>query len=247
MKRPIILIPSCTKYIEDTPFDGVSRLYSIALSQVAECQPLLIPLEKALLDINSILDVADGILLSGSSSNIAPEHYSKEDPVAPEHLDPARDALTLPLIRMALERHIPLMAICRGFQELNVALGGTLHQAVHTVRGFNDHRERKGRPDEEQWSPVHKIKLSGKLLEWIGEEEIFVNSLHGQGIKDLASQLTPEAFSEDGLVEAVQGPHEHPFLLGVQWHPEWEAAQNSYSVKLFQRFGNAARSKRLSF
>lgn len=243
MSRPIVIIPCCSKKIDDYTYDAVSRKYSAAVAEVAECQPLLIPLDHALADIGSVLAVAGGILLSGSPSNIEPRHYGDEPPVLPDQLDPARDALTLPLVKSALERKIPLFAICRGFQELNVALGGTLHQAVHTIEGQNDHRERKGLPLADRWGPVHPLKLSGKLKEWVGRDEIMVNSLHGQGIARLAAGLTPEAVAEDGLVEAVRGPDTHPFLLGVQWHPEWQAASNPVSVSLFRRFGAAAGRK----
>lgn len=243
MSRPIVVIPCCTKLIEGYPFDAVSRKYSSAVAEVAECQPLLIPLESALVDIGAVLEVADGILFSGSPSNIAPGHYSTEAPVLPESLDPARDKVTLPLIRRAVENKIPMMAICRGFQELNVALGGTLHQAVHDQPNHDDHREKKHLTLEERWGPVHPISLTGKLREWVGAEEIMVNSLHGQGIKALAKPLHAEARAKDGLVEAVRGPDDHPFCLGVQWHPEWNAASNPVSVTLFRRFGRAAGAK----
>lgn len=242
-RRPIVVIPCCTKRITDYLFDAVSRNYSAAVAQVAECQPLLIPLDAALVDIGAVLDVADGILFSGSPSNVEPKHYSDEDPVIPDALDPARDAVTLPLIRTAVERKIPMMAICRGFQELNVALGGTLHQAVHHEEGKLDHRERKERALDERWAPMHPISLTGKLKDWVGKDEIMVNSLHGQGIKRLAKSLTAEAYAKDGLVEAVRGPDDHPFCLGVQWHPEWKAASNPVSVTLFRKFASAAGRK----
>jgi len=243
MSRPIVIIPSCTKVIEGYDFDAVSRRYSAAVAEVAECQPLLIPLEEALVDIAAVLDVADGILFSGSPSNISPAHYSSEAPLAPNTLDPARDKVTLPLIRTAIDKRIPMFAICRGFQELNVALGGSLHQAVHDQKGLDDHRERKELALEERWAPKHAVSLQGRLRDWIGAEEIMVNSLHGQGIKTLAQGLRPEAFAKDGLVEAVRGPEEHPFCLGVQWHPEWNAKSNPVSVTLFRRFGRAAGAK----
>lgn len=240
MSRPIVVIPCCTKIIGDYTFDAVGRKYSAAVAEVAECQPLLIPLDAAMTDIAAVLEVADGILFSGSPSNISPHHYGTEDPLHPDSLDPARDVVTLPLIRTAVDRRIPLFAICRGLQELNVALGGTLHQAVHDQRGHHDHREKKGLPLDERWGPRHAVSLTGKLREWIGEEEIMVNSLHGQGIKALADGLVAEARAKDGLVEAVRGPEEHPFCLGVQWHPEWHAKNNPISVSLFRRFGRAA-------
>lgn len=242
MTRPIVIIPSCTKVIEGVTFDAVGRKYSSAVAEVAECQPLLVPLGPSMVDMGALLDIADGILLTGTLSNVHPKLYGlDEPPLNAAALDPERDDLTLPLIREALARKLPTFAICRGFQELNVALGGTLDQAVHTVEGRNDHRERSDVPVTERFGPSHPITLSGELKDWIGKDEIIVNSLHWQGIKKLAPGLTAEAHATDGLVEAVRGPAEHPFLLGVQWHPEWQPKNNPVSIELFRRFGAAAK------
>ena len=192
-------------------------------------------------DLGTLLEVADAILLSGSVSNVAPEHYGEEAPIKPDALDPLRDALTLPLIRAAIERKKPLFAICRGFQELNVALGGTLHQAVHDVNGHKDHRARLELALEEMYGPVHAVFLRGTLRDWVGSDKLMVNSLHWQGIARLAPGLKPEAFAEDGLVEAVRGPDDSTFVLGVQWHPEWGVKFNPVSASLFRRFGAAAK------
>jgi putative glutamine amidotransferase len=192
-------------------------------------------------DIGSVLEVADAILLSGSRSNVAPEHYGTEPTLRPDAADPARDALTLPLIRAAVERKTPLFAICRGFQELNVALGGTLYQAVQDIEGHKDHRPRYDLPLEEMYGPVHPVSLRGELRDWVGSDQIMVNSLHWQGISRLGDGLKPEAFAEDGLIEAVRGPDDSAFCLGVQWHPEWGAKSNPVSQKLFRRFGAAAK------
>ena len=239
MSRPLVVIPACTKLIDGDVFDAVGRKYAAAVAEVAECQPLLVPVGMA--DIPTLLEVADAILLSGSPSNVAPRHYGDEAPLMEERLDPVRDALTLPLIRAAVERKKPLFAICRGFQELNVALGGSLHQAVHVVDGHKDHRARIDLPFEERYGPMHSVTLRGLLREWIGSDKIMVNSLHWQGIARLADGLKPEAFAEDGLIEAVRGPDEAAFCLGVQWHPEWAAKSNPISTVLFRRFGAAAR------
>ena len=246
MSRPIVVIPCCTKMIGGYTFDAVSRRYSSAVAEVADCQPLLIPLENALADVASILEIADGILLSGSPSNVDPLHYSDEPPADPTKLDPARDALTLPLVKTAIEAKIPLFAICRGMQEMNVALGGSLHQEVHAQKKMRDHRSQIHLPIDEQWEPVHTLHLKGRLKDWIGREVIDVNSLHGQGINTLAKRLVPEAFADDGLVEAVRLSDEHPFLIGVQWHPEWNAKTNPVSIELFRRFGTAAREQHKS-
>jgi putative glutamine amidotransferase len=243
MSRPIVIIPSCTKLIDGHAFDAVGRKYSSAVAEVAECQPLLAPLGPSMADMEALLEIADGILLSGSLSNVHPSLYGATDPPLNESaLDPARDDLTLPLIREALKRKLPTFAICRGFQELNVALGGTLDQAVHAISGRHDHRERSDVPLDDRFGPAHPVHLSGTLKDWIGKEEIIVNSLHWQGIQRLAAPLTAEAHAKDGLIEAVRGPTEHPFMLGVQWHPEWQAKNNTVSVELFRRFGEAARS-----
>jgi putative glutamine amidotransferase len=239
MSRPIVVIPTCTKLIDGDVFDAVGRKYATAVAEIAECQPLLVPAGMA--DIPTLLEIADAILLSGSPSNVAPRHYGDEAPLMEDRLDPVRDALTLPLIRAAVERKKPLFAICRGFQELNVALGGSLHQAVHAVDGHRDHRARTELPFEERYGPTHPVTLHGRLRDWIGTDEIMVNSLHWQGIARIADGLKPEAFAEDGLIEAVRGPDEAAFCLGVQWHPEWAAKSNPVSTVLFCRFGAAAR------
>jgi putative glutamine amidotransferase len=241
MSRPVVIMPCCTKSLGDYTFDAVGRQYATAVADVADCQPLLVPVGPGLADIASLLEVADAILFPGSPSNVEPNHYSDEPPVKPEALDSFRDALTLPLIRAAVERKKPLFAICRGFQELNVALGGSLHQAVHDVTGQSDHRERPNRPLDERYCPVHPVALRGMLRDWLGSDEIMVNSLHGQGIKRLATDLQAEAFAENQLIEAVRGPDDEVFCLGVQWHPEWAPKSNEVSVALFRRFGAAAR------
>jgi putative glutamine amidotransferase len=243
MSRPIVVIPACTKMIDGHPFDAVGRKYSSAVAEVAECQPLLVPVGPGMTDIGTVLEIADAVLLSGSISNVAPEHYGKEEPIIPERLDPLRDAVTLPLIRAAIEKKMPLFAICRGFQELNVALGGSLYQAVHQVNGHKDHRARPEVPPEEAYGPTHPVSLRGKLRDWVGSDQIMVNSLHWQGIARLANGLKAEGFAADGLIEAVRGPDDAAFCLGVQWHPEWGAKGNPVSVSLFRRFGDAARGQ----
>ena len=169
MSRPIVIIPCCTKVIEGHAFDAVGRKYSSAVAEVAECQPLLAPLGPSMVDMAALLEIADGILLSGSLSNVHPSLYgATEAPLNESALDAARDNLTLPLIREALNRKLPTFAICRGFQELNVALGGTLDQAVHTVSGRHDHRERSDVPLDDRFGPAHPVHLSGTLKDWVG-------------------------------------------------------------------------------
>ncbi|WP_414463141.1 gamma-glutamyl-gamma-aminobutyrate hydrolase family protein [Hyphomicrobium sp. B1] len=241
MRRPVVVIPCSTETVSGLTSDAAGRKYSAAVAEGADCQPLLLPVGKNLSDIGSVLDVASGILLTGAISNVHPENYGLEEPVLPDAIDRDRDAVTLPLIRAAVERKVPIMAICRGFQELNVALGGSLHQAVHTVDGYADHREPKVTDFDVMFAPRHPVTLKGELKAWLGQDQIIVNSLHGQGIRDLAKPLVAEAFAEDGLVEAARVAAGNTFSLGVQWHPEWQYTSNPASLALFRRFGDAAR------
>jgi len=242
MRRPIVLVPACVNQIGSHPYHTAQLKYVAAVADGARCAPLIIPALGAATDIEALLAVADGVMLTGSPSNVHAGLYGEDllDPSLP--LDPARDATTLPLIRAAIQRGIPLLAICRGFQEVNVALGGTLHQAVHDVAGMNDHREQKTRTLELQYAPSHRVLLepSGRMVQILdGVSEIMVNSLHGQGINRLAPSLAVEARADDGLVEAYRVADAIGFTLAVQWHPEWRFAENPDSVKLFSAFGEA--------
>jgi putative glutamine amidotransferase len=207
--------------------------------------PLILPALGARTDMEAVLATADGIMLTGSASNIQAILYGQEvlDPELPQ--DPARDATTLPLVRAAVKRGIPLLAICRGFQEMNVALGGTLHQAVQVVAGMLDHRDKPGDPPETQYGPAHRVQVTpgGKLAQMLGSErEIMVNSLHSQGVDSLASGLVVEATAEDGLVEAYTVATAPGFTLAVQWHPEWRLSTNQDSMSMFKAFGQACRA-----
>jgi putative glutamine amidotransferase len=191
-----------------------------------------------------LLELAAGILLPGSPNNVEPSHFGEEvlDPTLP--LDPRRDALTLPLIRRALERGIPVLGICRGFQEMNVALGGSLHQAIVQIPGFGDHQATVNEAREVRYGPAHEIELTpGGLLEvLLGTDRVMVNSVHGQGINRLAAGLRIEARAPDGVIEAITLPTAPGFNLGVQWHPEWQAAGNPVSMAIFRAFGAACRA-----
>lgn len=196
-------------------------------------------------DIEAALACLDGVFLTGATSNVDPAHYGASliDPESPA--DPARDHVSLALVRAATRRGIPVLGVCRGFQEINVALGGTLHQQVHNTPGFNDHREPEDEPLERQYGPSHPVRFAkgGLLHSLTGTLEAEVNSLHGQGVDRLAPGLEADAFAPDNLIEAFRGTG-HAFLLAVQWHPEWLFRQNPISVAIFRAFGDAARSYR---
>lgn len=245
MRRPIVIVPACTRLIGLHPNHAVQNKYINAVVLGARCMPLVLPALGELADLEAVLAMAEGVMLTGSASNVQADLYGQavRDPTLP--LDAARDATTLPLIRAAITRGIPLLGICRGFQEINVALGGTLHQAVQEVPGMMDHRDN---PDEEldrQYAPAHPIAITpgGRFSQMLdGAERIVVNSLHGQGVDQLAPGLTVEAVAEDGLVEAYTVSSASAFTLAVQWHPEWHITENPDSMKMFLAFGKACRA-----
>jgi putative glutamine amidotransferase len=249
MRSPIVLVPACTRQFGDHPYYAAQIKYVEAVSLGALCAPLILPALGAALDLETMLAMCDGVMLTGSASNLHPSHYAQDvlDPALPQ--DPARDATTLPLIRAAVKRGIPLLAVCRGFQEMNVALGGSLHQAVQNVHGKMDHRENPDLPLDAQYAPAHRITLEpGGVLQRIlqGATETCVNSLHGQGIDQLAPGLAVEARADDGLVEAFSVPFAPGFTLALQWHPEWRMLDNPDSMNMFGAFGDACRAYRTS-
>jgi putative glutamine amidotransferase len=195
-------------------------------------------------DLDDLLGALHGVFLGGALSNVGPHHYGADliDPNSPA--DPARDHVTLALVRRAVARGLPVLGVCRGFQEINVALGGTLHQAVHDVPGYADHRERAALDVAEQYGPAHEVTFTagGLLHQCSGREHAIVNSLHHQGVEVLAPRLAVEAVAPDGLVEAFRLDGTDGFLLGVQWHPEWSFRDDPVSQAIFRAFGTAARA-----
>src|SRR5262249_37494756 len=203
-QMPLVGIPTCLRTVNERVFHGVNDRYPSAIIDAAGCLPVLIPAIGSRVDVCALLDRLDGLLLAGSPANVHPSHYGSE-PSHPEILhDPERDATTLPLIREAVRRDLPVLAICRGIQELNVALGGTLHQRVHEVPGRINHRSRKDSPGG-PYGPAHSVTLTrgGLLRSLAGVTEVMVNSLHSQGIDRPAPRLRIEAMAPDGQIEAV--------------------------------------------
>jgi putative glutamine amidotransferase len=232
----VVGVPACTKLISGYIQHATPARYGAALMAAADAIPLLIPPEgEAML---SILDRLDGLLFDGSPSNVAPLRYGADFDATPDDHDPARDATTLPMIRAVLERGMPLLCICRGMQELNVALGGSLHQEIHKLPGRMDHRAGEG-SREQLFRPKHFVELSGEMARISGADKIEVNSLHGQGIDQLADGLTVEAVAPDGTIEAVRVLEAGNFAIGVQWHPEWEVSHYADRQRLFAAFGAA--------
>lgn len=242
LPKPLVLVPACNRQLGDHPFHIAGQKYVDAV-RLAGCTPLIVPTAEPD-EIPGLLALADGVLLTGSPSNVHPSHFGEDvhDPSLP--LDPARDAWTLPLIRQALAMGLPLFAICRGTQETNVALGGSLHQAVQEVGPFNDHRSVSGQPAEVQYADVHPVQVlpGGRLAQIVGRSSFQVNSLHGQAVNQLAPGLRVEAVAPDGIVEAFSVETAPGFNLCLQWHPEWQAAANPVSMQLLTAFGDATRA-----
>ena len=240
---PRVGLPTDHKQIGAHPFLAVGEKYVRAVVDGAGCLPLLVPTLDPVLPLRDVLAGLDGLLLTGAVSNIEPHHYSDESSYEGNLLDPRRDATNLPLIPLAIEMGVPVLAICRGFQEVNVAFGGTLYQKVHEQPGFMDHRENKDDPLDVQYGPAHDIALvpGGLLAGLAGDTRATVNSLHGQGVRRLGEGLVVEAQAPDGLVEAFR--HDGPaFMLAVQWHPEWKVRENAFYLATFRAFGDACRA-----
>jgi putative glutamine amidotransferase len=244
---PIVGIPACVKTIDERVLHTVNEKYLNAVIEAACCLPILIPAVGPRIEPRRIIDMLDGLLLTGSPSNVHPSEYG----CAPDHHetlhDPARDATTLPLIREAVRRDLPILAICRGLQELNVALGGTLHQRVDEVPGRLNHRPHRDSP-EGPYGPAHAIALTpgGLLFGLAGGAEQVVNSLHSQGIDRPAAELRVEAVAPDGQIEAAALPGAR-FVVGVQWHPEYRHRENPFSSALFAAFSQACSATRAGF
>ena len=244
--KPLVGIPCDLRMIGQHPFHAVGEKYIVAVRDGAGALPVLIPVLENAIEADEIVDTVDGILLTGSPSNVAPKLYGGPNPRAGVLQDERRDATTLPLIKRIVERGVPLLALCRGFQELNVAYGGTLFQHVEEVPGRSDHREDKNQPLDVQYGAVHDVHLTpgGRLEMLAGTRTIKVNSLHSQGIDRLGSGLAVEAVAPDGQIEAVRVREAQSFAFGVQWHPEWRFWESDFSKALFAAFGAAIQTRR---
>jgi putative glutamine amidotransferase len=241
--KPLIGIPADRRLLGHHYFHCVGEKYINAIAQGADAIPVLIPALGEGIDLEDLLRDFDGILLTGSASNVEPHRYG--GPVSAEGTlhDALRDATTLPMIPRVLQAGMPLLAICRGFQEMNVAFGGTLWQRIHEVEGFANHREDTNAPLDEQYGPAHEVELiRGTALHALaGQDRLQVNSLHSQGVQTLGRDLEVEARSPDGVIEAFRVRSAPGFAHAVQWHPEWKFQDNAFSRALFAAFGKAAR------
>lgn len=244
--KPLVWLPACHRNLDIADPGGYTVLadrYAAAVADIG-LQPILFPMAGAD-DVAALLPHVDGVLLTGSPSNVEATHYGSAA-LPTDLLDPRRDALTMALVRHAIAGGVPLFGVCRGLQEMNVALGGSLHQRVHEEPGYLDHRDPDDEPLEVQFGLRHPVRLAAgsDFARWAGGTEAQVNSLHGQGIKRLADGLVAEGFAPDGLVEAVRVENATAFACAVQWHPEWQHAANPFYANTLQAFADACRQHR---
>ncbi len=246
--QPLVWLPVDRRLLGE---DGSGMHYAVvadkylrAVKVGAAAQPVLFPLAEES-QISALLSLVDGVMLTGSPSNVHPSHFNQpvEDPTLP--LDPERDALTLALVKACVSEDIPILGICRGFQEINVALGGSLLQTVHAQPGKFDHRGPEQTSVDDAYRPTHEIEFEpdSQLAKWARGTKQQVNSLHGQGIDRLAKGLRAVGHASDGLVEAVEIEGAQNFAVAVQFHPEWRVSENYFYSAIFEAFGNACRQR----
>jgi putative glutamine amidotransferase len=244
--KPLVWLPACHRNLDlDDPggYTVLADRYALAVTQLG-LQPVLFPMAEAQ-DIQSLLPLVDGVLLTGSPSNVEATHFGATA-LPTDRLDPRRDQLTMRLVREALAREVPLFGVCRGLQEINVALGGSLYQTVHAEAGMLDHREPADEDLAAQFAERHEVLLEpgSKFAEWAGGTRAMVNSLHGQGIKRLGEGLVAQAHAPDGLVEGVHVQGAPAFAYGVQWHPEWRHDRHPFYQRTLAAFADACRAHR---
>ncbi|MEN3793498.1 gamma-glutamyl-gamma-aminobutyrate hydrolase family protein [Fulvimarina sp. MAC3] len=241
---PLIALPADVREMDNYRWHATPDTYLKALTRVANAIPVIVPAMVEEIDIDALLARVDGIMLTGAVSNVHPDRYGVPPSVAHEPYDPDRDRLTQTLIRKTIEAGVPLLAICRGHQELNVAFGGTLVPEVQEIEGRMDHRAIKHHEQRERFAIRHDVAIEtgGRLEAIVGNGPIRVNSLHRQGIDRLGEGLIVEATAPDGTIEAVSVKDAPAFALGVQWHPEYWAETDAASRAIFEAFASACRT-----
>ncbi|MEM0900367.1 MAG: gamma-glutamyl-gamma-aminobutyrate hydrolase family protein [Pseudomonadota bacterium] len=246
--KPLVAVVADTREFDNYEWHVSPSQYIDALVDVAGVMPVIIPALSERLDIDAVLSGVDGLLLTGSKTNVHPELYGAEPTEKHEPYDRQRDATVLPVIREAVTRGLPLFAICRGFQEMNVALGGSLITEVHEHEGRMDHRAPESDDNDERFRVWHGVKVApgSSLADVLREETVKVNSLHRQAVNELAPKASALARAPDGTVEAIGAADAKAFAVGVQWHPEYWATSDPPSKALFEAFGDAVRQHALT-
>ncbi|MDO6586564.1 gamma-glutamyl-gamma-aminobutyrate hydrolase family protein [Salipiger sp. 1_MG-2023] len=244
MARPVVGIIGNFHMINDSyPAHAGGEMNTEAVSCVSGCLPLLVAPDPRFVSVDELMEICDGFLLTGGRPNVHPEEYGEQATEAHGTFDRARDAIVLPLVRACVERGQPFMGICRGFQEVNVAMGGSLYPEIRDLPGRMNHRMPPDGTLEEKFALRHKVSLAegGCFHQLFGANEVMTNTLHGQGIKTPGAQIEIEGYAPDGTPEALRVRGAQGFTLSVQWHPEWDAANDPVSRPLFEAFGSAVR------
>ena len=242
MTRPIVGIISNSYLLNDQyPVHAGGVMNADAIAQVAGCMPILVPADPAHVSVEELMAQFDGFLLTGGRPNVHPEEYGESPTEAHGEFDRARDAIALPLVRACVELGQPFLGICRGFQEVNVAMGGSLHPEIRDLPGRMNHRMPPDGTLEEKFEIRHKVsvKTGGVFHEIFGADEVMTNTLHGQGIKEAGPRIIIDGVAEDGTPEAIYVKDAPGFTASVQWHPEWNADGDPVSRPLFAAFGAA--------
>jgi putative glutamine amidotransferase len=242
-RRPVIGIIGNISLLNNTyAVHAGGTMNSDAVAEVSGGLPIIIPSDPRLVSVAELLELCDGFLLTGGRPNVHPEEYGEEESPAHGSFDRSRDAITLPLVRACVERGQPVFGICRGFQEVNVAMGGTLHPEIRDLPGRLNHRMPPDGTLEEQFALRHIVRFSkdGPFHRLMGGAEVLTNTLHGQGINRPGPRVVIDGWAPDGTPEAIYIKDAPGFTLSVQWHPEWQARRDPVSRPLFRAFGEAA-------
>ena len=245
MTRPVVGIIGNSHLINDSyPTHAGGTMNSEAVACVSGCIPMIVPADPRFMSVDELMDCCDGFLLTGGRPNVHPEEYGHEPTEAHGEFDRARDAITLPLVRACVESGQPFFGICRGFQEVNVAMGGTLHPEIRDIPGRMNHRMPPDGTIEEKFALRHKVTFTedGMFHRLLGAREVMTNTLHGQGIQSPGHRIVIEGHAPDDTPEAIYVRDAPGFTLSVQWHPEWDAANDPVSRPLFTAFGDAVRA-----
>jgi len=243
MARPVIGIIGNAYLLNDQyPVQAGGTMNCDAIARVSGCMPMLIPSDPAHVSVPELMAMCDGFLLTGGRPNVHPEEYGEMATDAHGEFDRARDAIALPLVRACVEAGQPFLGICRGFQEVNVAMGGSLYPEIRDLEGRMNHRMPPDGTMEEKFELRHDVRFSkgGIFHDVMGQEVVRTNTLHGQGIKMPGPRIVIDGHADDGTPEAIYVKDAPGFTLSVQWHPEWNAADDPVSRPLFDAFGKAA-------
>ncbi len=247
MTRPVIGIIGNSQLLNDQyPAHAGGTMNSCAIAHVSECLPMIIPADPDLVSVSELLAICDGFLLTGGRPNVHPSEYGEVETPAHGDFDRCRDAITLPLIRACVERGQPILGVCRGFQEVNVAMGGSLFPEIRDLPGRDNHRMPPNGTLEEKFALRHVVTLTegGPFHRLLGATEVMTNTLHGQGINRPGARVVIDGCAPDGTPEAIYIQDAPGFTMSVQWHPEWNADNDPVSRPLFRAFGEAARAWR---